>query len=217
MKKLLIFDLDGTLADTLPTLTESMNSVLAECSYPLVDDAHICRAIGNGMLMLCRRCVPAEFYDDEDVYMPFLAKYKEAYARNYLDVDAPYEGLGEVIAELKRRGYTLAALSNKPHRYTVDIVEKLFGKGTFAEIRGMIEGIPIKPDPTSFLDIAGKLGFTAENTVMIGDGEPDIHVSQNAGASCISVSWGYRTRDQLTEAGASVIIDKTCELLEILQ
>ena len=217
MKKLLIFDLDGTLGDTLPTLTESMNSVLSEFSYPLVDDAHICRAIGNGMLMLCRRCVPAEFYDDESVYMPFLAKYKEAYARNYLDIDAPYDGLIEVIAELKARGYAVASLSNKPHRYTVDIVEKLFGKGTFADIRGMIEGIPTKPDPTSFLDIAEKLGFTAENTIMIGDSEPDINVSNNAGANCIAVTWGYRTREQLEAAGAKTIIGTPSELLEILK
>lgn len=217
MKKLLIFDLDGTLADTLPTLTESMNSVLAECSYPLVDDAHVCRSIGNGMLMLCRRCVPAEFYDDENIYMPFLAKYKEAYARNYLDLDEPYDGLIETIAELKARGYTVASLSNKPHRYTVDIVEKLFGKGTFADVRGMIEGVPTKPDPTSFLDIAKSLGFTAENTIMIGDSEPDINVANNAGAECISVSWGYRTREQLTAAGAKTIIDTPKELLEILK
>ena len=217
MKKLLIFDLDGTLADTLPTLTESMNSVLAEFSFPLIDDDHTRASLGNGMLTLCRRCIPAEYYDDESVYMPFLAKYREAYARNYLDIDAPYEGLIEVIAELRRRGYTVASLSNKPHRYTVDIVEKLFGKGYFAEIRGMIDGVPIKPDPTSFLDIAAKLGFTAEDTIMIGDSEPDINVSQNAGASCISVSWGYRSREQLSAAGATAIIDKTCELLEILK
>lgn len=217
MKKLLIFDLDGTLADTLPTLTESMNSVLAEISFPLIDDDHTRASLGDGMLTLCRRCIPTEYYDDKNVYLPFLAKYREAYARNYLNLDAPYEGLIEVIAELKKRGYTVASLSNKPHRYTVDIVEKLFGKGTFAEIRGMIEGVPIKPDPTSFLDIAGKLGFSAADTVMIGDGEPDIHVSQNAGASCISVSWGYRTRDQLTAAGATTIIDKTRELLDILK
>lgn len=217
MKKLLIFDLDGTLADTLPTLTESMNSVLAECSYPLVDDAHICRSIGNGMLMLCRRCIPAEYYDDENVYLPFLARYKETYARNYLDLDAPYEGLGEVIAELKKRGYTIASLSNKPHRYTVDIVEKLFGKGTFSDVRGMIEGVPTKPDPTSFLDIANGLGFTAENTIMIGDSEPDINVANNAGAESIAVCWGYRTREQLTAAGAKTIINTPKELLEILK
>lgn len=217
MKKLLIFDLDGTLADTLSTLTESMNSVLAECSYPLVDDAHICRSIGNGMLMLCRRCVPAEYYDDESVYMPFLAKYKEAYARNYLDLDKPYDGLIEVIAELKSRGYAIAALSNKPHRYTVDIVEKLFGKGYFADIRGMIEGVPTKPDPTSFLDIASNLGFTAENTIMIGDSEPDINVANNAGAKSIAVSWGYRTPEQLKAAGAETVIDTPSELLEILK
>lgn len=217
MKKLLIFDLDGTLADTLPTLTESMNSVLSEFSFPLVDDAHICRSIGNGMLILCRRCVPAEYYDDESVYMPFLAKYKEAYARNYLDIDAPYDGLIEVIDELKTRGYAVASLSNKPHRYTVDIVEKLFGKGYFADVRGMIEGVPAKPDPTSFLDIAKSLGFTAENTIMIGDSEPDINVAINAGADCISVSWGYRSREELIAAGATVIADKPSDLLDILK
>lgn len=217
MKKLLIFDLDGTLADTLPTLTESMNSVLAECSYPLVDDAHICRSIGNGMLMLCRRCIPSEYYDDESVYLPFQEKYKKAYARNYLDIDKPYDGLIETVAELKARGYVLASLSNKPHRYTVDIVEKLFGKGTFADVRGMIEGVPTKPDPTSFLDIAQTLGFTAENTVMIGDSEPDINVANNAGAKSIAVSWGYRTPEQLKAAGAETVIDTPYGLLEILK
>ncbi len=217
MKKLLIFDLDGTLGDTLFTLTESMNSVLSEFSFPLVDNAHICRSIGNGMLMLCRRCIPAEHYNDENVYLPFQEKYKEAYARNYLDIDEPYEGLIEVIAELKSRGYAVASLSNKPHRYTVDIVEKLFGKGTFADVRGMIEGVPAKPDPTSFLDIAAKLGFTAENTIMIGDSEPDINVANNAGADCIAVTWGYRTREQLEASGAKTIIDTPCELLEILK
>lgn len=217
MKKLLIFDLDGTLADTLPTLTESMNSVLAEFSFPLIDDDHTRASLGDGMLTLCRRCIPAEHFDNEEVYLPFVAKYREAYARNYLDLDAPYEGLIEVIAELKKRGYTVASLSNKPHRYTVDIVEKLFGKGTFAEIRGMVEGVPIKPDPTAFLDIVEKLGFTPADTVMIGDGETDFNVSRNAGASCISVSWGYRSREQLAAAGATTIIDKTRELLEILK
>ena len=217
MKKLLIFDLDGTLGDTVPTLTESMNAVLAEFSYPLVDNAHICRSLGNGMEQLCRRCVPTEFHDEPSVYLPFLARYKEAYAKNYLNIDEPYAGLAEAIGELKSRGYTVASLSNKPHRYTVDIVEKLFGRGYFAEIRGMIDGVPIKPDPTSFLDIVKKLGFAPENAVMIGDSDPDVNVAQNAGADCIAVSWGYRSREQLAAAGAKTIIDRPHELLEILK
>lgn len=217
MKKLLIFDLDGTLADTMPTLTASMNTVLDEYSFPRVDGAKICAALGNGMQLLCRRCIPSEYFDDPAVYEPFLAEYKKAYARNYLEVNEPYAGLADVIEELKTRGYAIASLSNKPHRYTVDIVEKLFGKGYFDEIRGLIDGIPTKPDPTSFLDVASKLGFTAENTVMIGDSEPDVRVARNAGASCVAVSWGYRTREQLEAAGAKVIINKPDELLEILK
>ena len=217
MKKLLIFDLDGTLADTLPTLTESMNAVLAEYSVPLVDDAKICFAIGNGMELMCRRCIPAEYYDDATVYLPFLARYKEEYAKNYLNIDEPYAGLAEVIEALKSRGYAIASLSNKPHRYTVDIVEKLFGKGYFADVRGMIEGVPTKPDPTAFLDIAKGLGFTAEDTIMIGDSEPDVLVAKNAGANCIALSWGYRSREQLVAAGAKTIIDTPDELLNILK
>ena len=217
MKKLLIFDLDGTLADTLPTLTESMNAVLAEYSFPLVDDAKICFAIGNGMELMCRRCIPAEYYDDATVYLPFLARYKEEYAKNYLNIDEPYAGLAEVIEALKSRGYAIASLSNKPHRYTVDIVEKLFGKGYFADVRGMIEGVPTKPDPTAFLDIAKGLGFTAEDTIMIGDSEPDVLVAKNAGANCIALSWGYRSREQLVAAGAKTIIDTPDELLNILK
>ena len=81
----------------------------------------------------------------------------------------------------------------------------------------MIDGVPIKPDPTSFLDIVKKLGFTPENAIMIGDSDPDVNVSRNAGADCIAVSWGYRSRDQLAQAGAKTIIDHPCELLEILK
>ena len=217
MKKLLIFDLDGTLADTLPTLTESMTSVLSSYSFPLVRDADICRAIGNGMEMMCRRCIPAEYYNDASVYLPFLASYKEAYAKNYLNIDEPYAGLREVISELKSRGYAIASLSNKPHRYTVDIVEKLFGKSYFADVRGMIEGVPTKPDPTSFLDIAKNLGFTAEDTIMIGDSEPDIGVARTAGSSCIALTWGYRTRDELIAAGATIFADTPEDLLNILK
>ena len=216
MKKLLIFDLDGTLADTLPTLTESMNSVLAEFSYPLVDNDHICRSLGNGMEQLCRRCVPSEFHDEPSVYLPFLARYKEQYAKNYLNIDEPYAGLAEAIAELKRRGYTIATLSNKPHRYTVDIVEKLFGKGYFAEIRGMIDGVPIKPDPTSFLDIVGKLGFTPENAVMIGDLPADVNAAVSAGANCIGALWGYSTRETLKENGATLFAAKPTDILTII-
>jgi phosphoglycolate phosphatase len=103
-----------------------MNSVLADYGFPPVDDAHICYAIGNGMELMCRRCIPSEHYDNADIYLPFLASYKAAYAKNYLNIDEPYAGLAETIAELKSRGYAIAALSNKPHRYTVDIVEKLW-------------------------------------------------------------------------------------------
>lgn len=216
MKKLIVFDLDGTLADTLPTLTEAMNLTLASYSFPLVGREDIRRAIGNGMELLCRRCIPTEHRDDPDVYMPFLADYKRAYAECYLNIDAPYDGLRPVLDELKARGYTLAALSNKPHAYTVDIIEKLFGRGFFAELRGMCEGVPPKPDPTSLLDIARTLGFTAESTVMIGDSEPDIIVANNAGVACITVCWGYRTRKQLTEAGATAIAAAPEELLDIL-
>ncbi len=216
MKKLLIFDLDGTLADTLPTLTAAMNSALAEYGFPLVTDEKVRISIGNGILMLCRRCLPSEYYDDAGVYEPFAEKYREAYSRDYI-VERPYDGLLEIIPELRMRGYAVACLSNKPHKYTVDIVEKLFPANTFCEIHGMKEGIPAKPDPTSLLAIAERQGFTAENTVMIGDSEPDLNVANNAGADCILCSWGYRTHDQLAAAGATAIIDQTQELLEILK
>ncbi len=216
MKNLLIFDLDGTLADTLPTLTAAMNSALDRFGFPPVTGEKVRLSIGNGILMLCRRCIPAEFYDEATVYEPFAEKYREAYAENYI-VDKPYDGLTEIIPELKARGYTVACLSNKPHKYTVDIVEKLFPEGLFCEIHGMKEGIPAKPDPTSFLAIAARQGFSAKDTVMIGDSEPDLNVAKNAGADHILCSWGYRTREQLLAAGANNIIDKTEELLNILK
>lgn len=217
MKKLLIFDLDGTLADTLPTLTAAMNSALADYGFPTVTYEKVSASIGNGIPMLCRRCIPSEYHDDASVYEPFIEAYRAAYAQNYLDVDAPYDGLREVIPELKRRGYELACLSNKAHRYTVDIVEKLFPEGLFCEIHGLKDGVPAKPDPTSLLAIANRAGFCAADTVMIGDSEPDIRVAANAGADCIICGWGYRTRDQLFAAGAKTVIDKAEELLDILK
>ena len=214
--KLLVFDLDGTLVDTLPTLLCAMNRTLEDHSFPTTSYDHLARSLGNGMEILCRRCLPAEYFDAPSVYLPFTEAYKRHYALTYADVNYPYEGFYETLDELKSRGYILAVLSNKPHEYTVRIIEKIFGTEQFSTVFGFRPGHLTKPDPSSFLEICKIAGVSPDQSVMIGDSQPDIGVAAASGASCICVTWGYRTEDELIADGGKIIVRSTRELLSIL-
>jgi len=143
-----------------------------------------------------------------------LKSFAQDYAISWQDGTVPYKGILELLADLKSREIPLAVLSNKPHPFTVEIVEKLFPPATFTSILGNREGMPHKPDPTGALEIAANLATLPENCLLIGDSTMDLDTAQNAGMKSIAVTWGYHDRERLV--GANRIVDNVEELFSAL-
>lgn len=215
MIKALIYDLDGTLADTLPSLCQAVNMAMDHYSAPhrTCEDVRI--AIGNGARMLVKRLLPAHLAEDEDKVTEALNYYNACYAKTYTAADHCYDGMKNAVMELCRRGYASAVLSNKPDKYTVALCNILFPDNTFAVTQGQKEGVPTKPDPTAPLDIAARMGFRPEECAFIGDSEVDIRTAKNAGMTSVGCAWGYRGADALREAGADIVIDSPHQLLTL--
>jgi len=208
----LIFDLDGTLVESLPGIAASLNRALALHGLRGHSHAAIRGFIGDGARMLVTRALsPAEAALHFD---SVLKSFAQDYAISWQDGTVPYKSILELLADLKSREIPLAVLSNKPHPFTVEIVEKLFPPATFTSILGNREGMPHKPDPTGALEIAANLATLPENCLLIGDSTMDLDTAQNAGMKSIAVTWGYHDRERLV--GANRIVDNVEELFSAL-
>ncbi len=208
----IIFDLDGTLLNTLDDLADSINSALERCGYPTHTIAEVRRFIGNGAEMLVRRALaPVE---DEQTVKSVLAAFGEIYAQNMKNKTAPYNGINDVLALLKQHGIKMAVVSNKPHFAVVPLIEDYFGQYISTSI-GADENTPEKPDPTGTLKALTALGSEKARTVYIGDSNVDVFTAKNAGLFSLSCSWGFRDRGELIEAGADMVIDSPEELLSL--
>ena len=212
--KLLIFDLDGTLADTLITIRDSVNMALEKHQLPLRTYDEVMWAIGNGARELMRRSVPAELSTDQDFIDRIYEDYTEAYNKTFANIDGCYPFVSEVLHTLKERGYTLAVLSNKPDFYTKIIVEALFSDGIVSFAAGQTS-LPRKPDPTVPLMIAERFGVSPQECAFIGDSDVDVMTAKNSGMTAVACSWGYRPKEALQDA--DYIIDDARELLSIFR
>jgi phosphoglycolate phosphatase len=211
----LIFDLDGTIADTISAIGDGINEAMDHYGYPRKTYEDVRRAIGNGARLLIRRCMPADQTADETRCEEVFAYYHAAYARTYRNTRECYKGIPETIAALKQGGYRLAVLSNKQDEYTKGLIEQLLPRDTFEVVMGQTE-LPTKPSPVVPSLIAGQLGLAPSECAMIGDSDVDIQTAKNAGMAAIGCSWGYRGRAALEQAGADVVVDSASELLEVL-
>jgi phosphoglycolate phosphatase len=198
MHAALIFDLDGTLVESLPGIAASLNRALALHGLPGHGDAAVRGFIGDGARMLVTRAMaPGEAaLHLESV----LRAFAEDYAVSWQHGTRPYDGIIGLLADLRARGIPLAVLSNKPHAFTVEIVGKLFPEHTFSAVLGNREGLPHKPDPAGALEISATLGIAAEHCVLIGDSTMDLDTACNAGMKSIAVTWGYHDRERLLGA-----------------
>ncbi len=217
MYRLCIFDLDGTLADTLDSLVFSVNETLKEMGLSSIQAERCRQFVGNGARVLIEKSLleagePTLRRADEAMEV-----YGRIFHENCTYHVVPYEGVAELLQSLRQEGYQLAVLSNKPHKQTVRVVEAVFGKGLFHQIQGQRDDIPRKPNPEAALRIAKELGAAPEETVYIGDSEVDIATGTNAHMMTIGVEWGFRSRAILQEAGAAYIAETPEEIMKLIR
>lgn len=214
MSRLYIFDLDGTIADTIEDLADSMNQALLSNGYKTHDITAYKRYVGNGMFNLAKRSLGN--IEDVNIISRINSEFQMHYENRYLNKTKPYSGILEVFLYLKDNGFKTAVLSNKKDEFTKKICDKLFS-GCFDYVAGQTEGIPKKPDPDPVNIIVKRLNAKKENTVLIGDSDIDIITSKNAGIKSIGVTWGYRSKEDLVNAGAKILADNPNELLKIIK
>ena len=209
-----IFDLDGTLTNTLESLTYSVNETLKEMGLRTISSEQCRQFVGNGARCLMKRALQVSGDENAGRLEEGMKVYGRIFGANCTYHVTPYEGIPEMLDELKKRGMKLGVLSNKPHGQTVDVAEKIFGSGMFDEMQGQSESLARKPDPAGVFYLLEKMQISKEECLYIGDSEVDIATGSAAGVKSVGVSWGFRSRETLKEAGAQIIIDVPQELLQ---
>ena len=210
--KAAVFDLDGTLTNTLNDIATAMNRSLRLHGLPEFSVDEYRYLVGDGAKKLAQRAVRNRQELAESVRREYQAYYQE----HTLDTTRPYPGIPELLQALTERGIQVCVLSNKPHADTCGVVRHFFPEIPFAQIRGQVEGVPVKPDPTGALLIARTLGLKPEAFVYLGDTNVDMRTAVNAGMHPVGVTWGFRPAEELAQAGAEHLIGNPLDLLRFV-
>lgn len=213
--KAVLFDLDGTLLNTIEDISDSMNSVLAKNGYPVHDSEAYKYFVGDGMRELVQRALPKGTYSTQQIDN-YLQANKAEYATRWSDKTVQYPGINGLLDGLADKGVRCAVLSNKPDAFTKQVIEKLLVDWTFYPIFGERQGIPKKPDPAGALEIASILKVKPEECLYLGDTGVDMKTANAAGMYAIGVLWGFRKADELMENGARVLVSDPLQVLEML-
>lgn len=213
MKKLVIFDLDGTLSDSIHSIKFSGDRTMEAFGYGPFTVEQYKYFIGDGAANLVRRALAAGGDTELTHFEEAFALYREIFKENCMYRVRPYEGIPELLATLKTQGIKIAVLSNKPHAETVSVIESLFGAGYFDVIQGQKENVAIKPSPEGALQILSRLDLTTADVLYLGDTGTDMKTGRNLGAFTVGALWGFRERGELEENGADAIIEHPLELL----
>lgn len=209
----LIFDLDGTLADTLADIADAVNAGLEAFGLPRRSNEDVRAWIGEGMPLLCQRAIAGR----EDVPLDeMIAVVRVHYRANRLNKVKLYPGVPELLDELVRRNILLAILTNKPHEHTEAMCAVLFARWPLVAVEGYRREEFRKPDPRVALSIVEKMGLTPGQVMLVGDSSTDMHTAKNAGLTAVGATWGYRARRELIDAGAKHLIDRADELRALL-
>ena len=214
-KRYAIFDLDGTLLDTLDDLTDSMNYMLGKHNFPLRTRDEVRNFVGNGVRKLVERAVPPEYKADEEFIDKFYDDFS-LYYNSHSDIKtSPYPGTLDMLDRLLENGFDIAIVSNKIDSAVKSLSAKFFGERIKSAI-GEKPSIRHKPEPDMVFMAMEEMGADKENSIYIGDSEVDIQTAKNAGIPCISVLWGFKDRKFLEDSGATVIVESMEELGERL-
>lgn len=210
----LIFDLDGTLADTIDAIRSGINLTMSALGYPQKTREEVRAAINHGARALVRSCLPPSVQADEDKVSEALDVYQVHYATTFRETDRLYDGMEEVLLELSRRGYAIAVFSNKQDNFVIELVNSLVPHGICKLARGQRPGVKAKPDREVSLALCEELGAVPSECAFIGDSHVDIRTAKNADFLAVGVSWGYRP-EVLREEGADHVVDRPEELLSL--
>ncbi|HIJ67523.1 MAG TPA: HAD family hydrolase [Planctomycetes bacterium] len=211
--KAIIFDLDGTLVDTAADLAGAMNYALEKAGQP-THSVEVCRQmIGNGLKMFAQRALGE---DSQHLRDEVLGLMKARYRDKCFEYTRLYEGVFEVVDKLRERGIRLAVLTNKDQDDAERVVEYFFGADTFEYVVGAEDGTGLKPDTGGAMKIVRSMGLFCEAFLIVGDSSMDMQMAASAGIRSVGVSWGFRRREELVEAGADIIIDNPAEILDMV-
>ncbi len=216
MKKLVIFDLDGTLLNTIADLAHSTNYALTQTGFPTHEIAEYNYFVGNGINKLFERALPEGAKTEENV-LKVRKEFLKHYDLHNTDQSAPYNGIPDLLADLQAKGILLAVASNKYQSATLKLVTHFFPNIHFSIILGQREGIPTKPDPSIVHDILEHTNIAKEDTLYVGDSNVDMQTAINSGVDACGVAWGFRPRIELEKYSPKYIADKAEDIISFIK
>ena len=213
---IVIFDLDGTLLNTIGDLAASVDYVMRSRNHPEHTDAEYRQMVGGGIKRLVERALPADLAQNEAYVEECVAQFRKYYVENIDRYTHPYDGMPELLRRLRAEGVKVAVASNKFQHGTERLVAKFFGDIDFIAVEGNREGMPLKPDPKVVDNILAKAGVERSRAIMVGDSGIDIRTAAADSIASVGVAWGFRYAEELYEAGATTVVTTAAELSDIL-
>ena len=215
----IIFDLDGTLLDTINDLTDSVNDVMKIYGWKEYDSEACKMMVGNGFRKLIQRALPEEKQKDEMFLDEAVDQFSKAYQKRYLNKTIPYEGIFKLLGTLEEKGIKIAVNSNKRGDYTNALVNKYFSQFSWIAVYGEREreGIPKKPDPSAALEIANHMNLPAEEVLYIGDSKTDMETGQAGQVDTVGVTWGFRPREELEAFKPKLVAESPFQVIDFIK
>jgi phosphoglycolate phosphatase len=215
--KAAIFDLDGTLVDSLGDMADSINAVIASYGYPQHSIERYGEMAGDGLVSLIRRSLPPERSNDIDFVISLIPKVDQEYDKRWFVRTHPYDGIPELLDLINSKNVGLAILSNKPHAFVTKFIPHFFPDIRFDVVFGARKGIPQKPSPAAAYEIASIIGIDASECIFIGDSAADMLTGKTADMFSVGVTWGFRPPEELLYAGADIVVHHPREIMNLLE
>jgi len=210
-----IFDLDGTLIDSLKDIAICSNIVLKQLNLPTHPIESYNQFVGGGVEILIKNCTPKDI--SKELFSKVVKRFKEVYETNIQNETKPYKGIYQLLEQLKKKNIKIGILSNKPHEFTFKYYDKFFHDIDIKEVHGQKDNIPKKPDPTAAKMISENFDISCEEIIFVGDSDVDMKTAKNSGMIAVGVSWGFRGTKELIENGADFIVKTPQDILKLVE